>query len=187
MNERVVIDHSGWTQFRGNGVLRRLTTMMDLYASTNEEKEAPVSVAGLEDVQGVPDSAPKSDPFTDFQAQLCPSELYCCLTRNTVWYSVTIANLSPVQWQKDAIDGLVIAQDTKQTLCDLVEEHKKGSFAGSLSDFIANKGQVLLLPFQRLILWELDLTTASVDRPSCLYSTVPPVSAKRLQRVSRCV
>ncbi|KAK7911166.1 p-loop containing nucleoside triphosphate hydrolase protein [Apiospora marii] len=145
MNARVVIDHSGWTQFRGNGVLRRLTTMMEFYTSANEEREAPVSVAGLEDVQGVPDSAPKSEPFTDFQAQLCPSELYCCLTRTTVWYSVTIANLTPVQWQKDAIEGLVIAHDTKQTLCDLVEEHKRGSFAGSLSDFIANKGQALVL------------------------------------------
>ncbi|KAK8001640.1 ATPAse AAA+ type core protein [Apiospora marii] len=145
MNARVVIDHSGWTQFRGNGVLRRLTTMMEFYTSANEEREAPVSVAGLEDVQGVPDSAPKSEPFTDFQAQLCPSDLYCCLTRTTVWYSVTIASLTPVQWQKDAIDGLVIAHDTKQTLCDLVEEHKRGSFAGSLSDFIANKGQALVL------------------------------------------
>ncbi|KAK8135621.1 hypothetical protein PG984_003561 [Apiospora sp. TS-2023a] len=145
MNARVVIDHSGWTQFRGNGVLRRMTTMLEFYASTNEDREAPVSVAGLEDVPGVPDSAPKSEPFTDFQAQLCPSELYCCMTRTTVWYSVTIANLTPVEWQKDAIDGLVIAHDTKQTLCDLVEEHKRGSFAGSLSDFIANKGQALVL------------------------------------------
>ncbi|KAK8047867.1 hypothetical protein PG996_015931, partial [Apiospora saccharicola] len=145
MNARVVIDHSGWTQFRGNGVLRRMTTMLEFYASANEDREAPVSVAGLEDVPGVPDSAPKSEPFTDFQAQLCPSELYCCMTRTTVWYSVTIANLTPVEWQKDAIDGLVIAHDTKQTLCDLVEEHKRGSFAGSLSDFIANKGQALVL------------------------------------------
>ncbi|KAK8035519.1 hypothetical protein PG993_010514 [Apiospora rasikravindrae] len=144
LKARVVVDHSGYTQFKANGIFRRMTSMMDLL-NGNEDREAPVSVAGLADVPSAPDNAPPSEPFSDFQAQLAPSVLYCCLPRTTTWYSVTIANLKPVEWQKEAIEGLVIERSTKQTLCDLVEEHKRGRLPDSLSDFIANKGQALVL------------------------------------------
>jgi hypothetical protein len=123
-------------------MLYRVTTMMDLLSETAQQKEPPILTGALEEVPDAPDNFPASKPFSDLQAQLCPSALYCCLPRTTTWYSVAIANLTPVEWQKDAIEALVMAGNTKQTLCDLVEEHKRGRLEGALSDFIANKGQV---------------------------------------------
>lgn len=107
-----------------------------------DQKENPIMMGLLDNVPGAPNSVSATEPFSDLQAQLSPSALYCCLPRTTTWYSITVAHLKAVNWQKSAIEALVLHEPTKQLLCDLVEEHKKGRLTGSLSDFIRNKGEV---------------------------------------------
>ncbi len=119
----------------------KMNTMMDLLVGESD-KEPPILVELPDDIEGARENIPPSKPFSNLQAQLCPSEVYCCAPRTGTWYDITIANLEPVAWQKDAIESLVLEDKTKQTLCELVEEHKRGRLEGVLTDFIRNKGQV---------------------------------------------
>jgi hypothetical protein len=105
--------------------------------------EAPILVGALEEVDGAPDKSSPSEPFSELQARLCPSELYCCSPRTEIWYSVTVANLKPIHWRKDALDGLVVEAGTKDILGGLVEQHKKRKSAGIIPDFMPDKGEVL--------------------------------------------
>jgi len=116
-----------------------------IFPSKKKTKEPAIFTGSLDDVDGVPDLSLPSVPFTPLQARLCPSTLYVCSPRTMIWYNVTIANLLPVNWQKGAIDSLVIDPMTKDTLRGLVEEHKKGNGSNGVNDFIQHKGQVRCL------------------------------------------
>lgn len=117
---------------------------MDMVKELRNGKERPILIGSPDDLEGMPDNAAPSESFSNLQAQLSPSSVYCCSPRTSTWYRVSVANLTPVTWQKGALDAFVMDPDTKNTLRRLVEEHKRGRLDGALSDFIENKGQVCL-------------------------------------------
>lgn len=94
---------------------------------------------------GVQDEHEPSEEFSALQARLCPSIVECCVPRTFNWFSVTVDNLKPITYEKEAIDALVIPQDTKQMLLGLVEEHRRNESQGAITDFISNKGEVSAL------------------------------------------
>ena len=138
----MVVDHPGYKLYGEPGFVARMGSLISMFNPEGSQPENSILLGKLDEDPDAPDAAPATDPFSNLQAQLAPSHLFCCLSRTTIWYEVTIAHLKPVEWQKAAIDSLVIPRTTKQTLCDLVEEHKKGRMAEALNDFIAHKGQV---------------------------------------------
>lgn len=101
---------------------------------------------------GVQDEQPISDEFSALQARLCPSTVQCCVPRTFTWYSVTIDNLRPITYEKEAMNALVIPGETKQMLLGLIEEHQRNESQGAITDFISNKGEVytLICPYRIL-------------------------------------
>ena len=138
----MVVDHAGYRQFGEIEPLMKMNSMVDLLVG-DSNKEQPILGELPEEVEGTRDTVSPTEPFSDLQAQLCPSAVYCCAPRTGTWYEITIANLKPVAWQKDAIEALVLENEIKQTLCELVDEHKRGRLEGVMTDFIQNKGQVI--------------------------------------------
>ncbi|KAK6075787.1 AAA family ATPase [Seiridium cupressi] len=146
LSERVVVDHSGYKQFGENAILSKVNDMMaSMFDSKKKIPERPVLMGALDEVEGALDDWPASKPFSQIQARLCPSELYSCAPRSTIWYYVSVANLKPIEWGKDAIDSLVIEPTTKDILRGLVEEHKKRKLDSIVSDFMPDKGQGLVI------------------------------------------
>lgn len=94
---------------------------------------------------GVQDEQPPSEEFSALQARLCPSTVQCCVPRTFTWYSVTIDNLKPITYEKEAMTALVIPEETKQMLLGLIEEHQRNESQGAITDFISNKGEVSTL------------------------------------------
>lgn len=91
---------------------------------------------------GVKDEQPPSEDFSALQARICPSTVQCCVPRTFTWYSVTVDNLKPITYEKEAMDALVIPGETKQMLIGLIEEHRRNESQGAITDFISNKGEV---------------------------------------------
>lgn len=91
---------------------------------------------------GVQDEQEPSEEFSTLQACICPSTVQCCVPRTFTWYSVTIDNLKPITYEKEAMRALVIPKDTKQMLLGLIEEHQRNESQGAITDFISNKGEV---------------------------------------------
>ncbi|KAK6081606.1 AAA family ATPase [Seiridium cupressi] len=146
LSERVVVDQSGYKQFGENAILSKVNDMMaSMFDSKKKIPERPVLMGALDEVEGALDDWPASKPFSQIQARLCPSELYSCAPRSTIWYYVSVANLKPIEWGKDAIDSLVIELTTKDILRGLVEEHKKRKLDSIVSDFMPDKGQGLVI------------------------------------------
>lgn len=102
---------------------------------------------------GVQNELPPSEEFSALQARLCPATVQCCVPRTFNWYSVTVDNLKPITYEKEAMKALVIPQDTKKMLLGLIEEHRRNESQGAITDFISNKGEVgTLLGFCRTLL-----------------------------------
>ncbi|KAL1877963.1 hypothetical protein Daus18300_002317 [Diaporthe australafricana] len=97
---------------------------------------------GFETAQEVPEEQSPANEFSSLQARLCPSTLQCCVPRTATWYTVTVDNLQPITYKKEAMDALVIPRDTKDMLIGLIEEHQRNESQGAITDFIANKGEV---------------------------------------------
>lgn len=134
--ERVVVDPSRYTPgLAGAGMRQPGVAVPSTGRSAAETKAKEVT-------HGVPDEQPPSIEFSSLQALLCPSPLQCCVPRNATWYSVTVDNLKPISYEKEAMDALVIPRDTKAMLLGLVEEHQRTKSQGAFTDFIANKGEV---------------------------------------------
>ncbi|KAI7780369.1 hypothetical protein LA080_016093 [Diaporthe eres] len=109
----------------------------------------PVQVFGcktpIEVGHGVPEELPLSEEFSALQACICPSTLQCCAPSTFTWYSVTIDSLKPISYEKEAMKSLVIPKETKTLLLGLIEEHRRTESQGALTDFIANKGESLII------------------------------------------
>lgn len=91
---------------------------------------------------GVQDEQPPSEEFCALQARICPSTVQCCVPRTFTWYSVTVENLKPITYEKEAMKALVLPGETKQMLIGLIEEHRRNESQGAITDFISNKGEV---------------------------------------------
>ncbi|ETS86639.1 hypothetical protein PFICI_00467 [Pestalotiopsis fici W106-1] len=146
LNDRVMADNDGWALFGDKTSLPPpIKTMMSSMADAGTS-ESPILVGGFDETYAKYDKCSPEDEFDALQAQLCPSQLYCCAIRTTKWYVATIASLKPIQWKREAIDNLVVNPNTKKVLRGLVEEHKKNRSQDEIiSDFIPDKGCGLVL------------------------------------------
>lgn len=137
--QRVVVDSSRRPRVDMGTVHPSLRARMNMGTGQRTERTA------IEVARGVPEEQPLSEEFSALQACLCPSTLQCCAPRTFTWYSVTIDNLKPISYEKEAMKSLVIPEETKNFLLGLIEEHRRTESQGAITDFIANKGEVSLL------------------------------------------
>ncbi|KAK4224660.1 putative atpase aaa+ type core [Podospora fimiseda] len=108
------------------------------------EYEWPVHGAGMDEDFAEFDDFPRDRPFTDRQAQLCPSSVLCYAIKSRAWYEVSLSKLKDVEWDKSGLGSLVIDPDTKKMLAGLVEQHRKNRVRG-LSDIVQSKGKGLII------------------------------------------
>ena len=83
--------------------------------------------------------------FTPFQALLSPSAVECYCLKTRQWLTVSVMNLTEVEWNKTAFNQLVLQPRTKKLLGGLVKQH--ASSLKSTSDFIKDKGKVRRLGY----------------------------------------
>jgi hypothetical protein len=144
LNERVVVDNDGWQLFgtKGPALPAPLKSIISVFLEPG--RESGIVIGALDEKYAHYDRYPADKEFDELQARLCPAEAYACAIRTMKWYKITINNLKPVDWMRDAIQSLVIEDRTKYLLRGLVEQHKKTRDGDELlSDFIPNKGQVI--------------------------------------------
>ena len=56
-----------------------------------------------------------------------------------------VENISPIEWNDEAFDGLVLAADRKNLLRSLIEANGKLNEGGTFDDFVRGKGQGLVI------------------------------------------
>lgn len=83
--------------------------------------------------------------LTDEQAMLCPAVIGCHDLRSKKTYIVSVDNLQQVQWNKDAMDHLVLDTRKKEMLKGLVHHHSSRNRGNERADLIAGKGQSLVI------------------------------------------
>jgi hypothetical protein len=81
------------------------------------------------------------EKLTDEQALFCPSAVRCSDLQNLKSAVVAIADLNPIQWNRSALDQLVLDDSKKNIIRSLVENHSK-EFSESTKDIIEGKGAV---------------------------------------------
>ena len=86
------------------------------------------------------DLPPKGD-FVDEQALFCPAIVSCFELVNQVQLVFAISCLQPVQWNKAALEQLVLPQDKKETISSLLQNYAKKSVK-DLTNIIPGKGAV---------------------------------------------
>lgn len=91
------------------------------------------------------DKLPVSAKLTDEQAMLCPAVIGCHDLRSKKKYTVSVDNLKPVEWNKDAMDHLVLDTRKKDMLKGLVSYHSNRNRGNEQADLIAGKGQSLVI------------------------------------------
>ncbi|KAL6909246.1 P-loop containing nucleoside triphosphate hydrolase protein [Trichoderma evansii] len=76
---------------------------------------------------------------------LCPAVIGCHDLRTKKSYTVSVDNLQPVKWNKDAMDHLVLDTKKKEMLKGLVRYHFDRNRRNDRGDLIAGKGQSLVI------------------------------------------
>ena len=82
-----------------------------------------------------------NQPFDDLQAQLCPSVVHCFTVASQRCYSIAVGAVEEVDWESDAITHLVLEENTKRRLKELVRMHQSAK-EKVIKDIIPSKGKV---------------------------------------------
>lgn len=88
---------------------------------------------------------PASAKLTDEQARLCPAVIGCHDLRSKKTYIVSVDNLQPIEWNRDAMNHLVLDTRKKDMLEGLVRYHSSRNRGNEKADLIAGKGQSLVI------------------------------------------
>lgn len=91
------------------------------------------------------ESLPATTKLTDEQAMLCPAVIECHDLRSKKRYMVSVDNLQPVEWNKDAMDHLVLDTRKKDMLKGLVSYHSSRNRRSERADLIVGKGESLVI------------------------------------------
>lgn len=81
--------------------------------------------------------------LTDNQILLCTSAAWCFDPQGLMLLLVSTSDLQPVDWNKSAMNHLVLDQDKKDLICAVVKHHSKDS-PSQTQDIIEGKGSVSL-------------------------------------------
>lgn len=79
--------------------------------------------------------------LTDDQLLLCASAVWCFDLQEQTSLLVSTSDLQPVDWNKSAMNHLVLDQDKKDLICAVVKNHSKDS-PSQTQDIIEGKGSV---------------------------------------------
>lgn len=112
-----------------------------LSESRHIEYESAVVGAGLDQDHAELDDFPRDKVFSDLQAQLCPSWVYCYSIKTKTFYQVSVSRIKDVEWETDVLKSLVIEEKRKKMLVGLVQQHRKNK-SEMLSDITPSKGKV---------------------------------------------
>ncbi|KAG6353258.1 hypothetical protein INS49_007557 [Diaporthe citri] len=136
LDERLIIDHSGYALYREQRDSRFLSSRISQDALS-------VDTEGSDDFQ---DEQDPSDDSSALPAQFCPSTVRACSPLTMRWFTVTIENLTEIVWAKDSAKALVMADSkTKDTLAKLIQAHMSADANNAPSDIIEGKGQGLVI------------------------------------------
>jgi hypothetical protein len=91
------------------------------------------------------DQLPLNTALTDQQAQLCPAVIKCVSISTNNDFNVSVGNLEPVSWNREAIELLVLDENKKDLLKGLVAQHSHRTKTGEFGDLIENKGKGLVI------------------------------------------
>ncbi|KAI0816925.1 P-loop containing nucleoside triphosphate hydrolase protein [Trametes gibbosa] len=106
-------------------------------------------------VANVPCEQPASDGYTNMDEGVIPKVqvprddmlllaspvLYGFSLSDKLWLRFNVEKISPIEWNKETFEGLVLPTDRKTLLRSLVEAHDSGS---GFDDFVRGKGQGLV-------------------------------------------
>lgn len=91
------------------------------------------------------DQLPLNTVLTDQQAQLCPAVIKCVSISTKHDFNVSVENLEPISWNREAIELLVLDENKKDLLKGLVAQHSHRTKTGEFGDLIENKGKGLVI------------------------------------------
>lgn len=133
LDERLIIDHSGYDLYREQHNSRSIST-------TQSKGRLSIIAQGTDEFQ---DEHEPSEDFSALPAQFCPATVRACSPLTMNWFEVTIDNLAEIVWAKDSAEALVMPDPTtKDTLAKLIQAHSSAQAGDAPSDFIEGKGQV---------------------------------------------
>jgi hypothetical protein len=145
----VVIDHDGPQRSEDPDNRSKLTIpMKDVMSSLTpllqmwSTKERAVKTGDFDERSVNYDNVPPDAPFDPLQAQLCPSSVNCFSLTAKKWFAISIDNLQPIVWDKQAWDHLVLDDEVKGTIRDVVTHHRADSDSVIHGDVITGKGNV---------------------------------------------
>ncbi|KKY29195.1 putative atpase aaa+ type core [Phaeomoniella chlamydospora] len=152
LSERVVVDGTTtgitFMEERGSRVVRYPFLTSGLVSGTSQlrymERENPIAPAGTNDEFTHFDDFDPENDFSSIQAQLCPGTVYCYAIKSRSWYDIAVSHISEVDWNKEALEHLVLSPDKKEMLLGLVQQHQKNKDK-IVSDVIPSKGKGLVL------------------------------------------
>jgi hypothetical protein len=91
------------------------------------------------------DNLSSTSGLTDEQARLCVPIIGCYTVKSKKFYLVSVDKLQPVIWDPNAMKHLVMEPDKKRLLEGLVGQHYTREQGSHRRDFVANKGQGLVI------------------------------------------
>lgn len=87
------------------------------------------------------DDLPPEGDFIAEQALFCPASLICFELVDQVQLVFAISCLQPVQWNKAALEQLVLHHDKKETISSMIQNYAEKTVK-DLTNTIAGKGAV---------------------------------------------
>jgi hypothetical protein len=91
------------------------------------------------------DELPTTTKLTDEQASLCPPIIGCYSVKTKEFFTVSVEKLDDVEWDTDAMEGLVLHDRRKSMLKGLVGHHYSPQNQKLKGDIIAGKGHGLVI------------------------------------------
>ena len=83
----------------------------------------------------------------DAELLLAPAVVYGFSLTDKLWLEFNVTNITPIEWNKEAFDGLVLPPERKAVLRGLVEAHSLSNVdePKGFDDFVRGKGQGLVV------------------------------------------
>jgi hypothetical protein len=128
-----------------DGEAKQKSPMVVLAGGVDDEKRRR-SVAEIDNRKEYSwDELPIATELTDEQARLCPPVIGCFGVKSKEFFTVSVEKLEEVDWDMDAMEGLVLHDKKKSMLKGLVSHHYSPQSQKLKGDIIAGKGHSLVI------------------------------------------
>lgn len=144
LDDRVVVDNDGFDIF-GKSSIETLFGGAFQAMFPSGSKKNPIIRTDFDVQYAQYDHCDPGVPFGSLQLQTSPSDLHCYSIQNSRWYHISVVHLKPADWSHNALQNVVLKEETKVLLRKLVEYHKTDQKNSASSNFIRIKGQGLVM------------------------------------------